>query len=102
MQVNVSVVLKAIDGVNDLKNNDGDGKVKIFPLKDAIVNAVLAPVKHDEKGVDKVKKYELAKKVQIADGNVELTIEDITLIKERVGEVYPPLIVGQVFELLEV
>jgi len=59
----------------------------------------LSPVQN-ESGVDKVKKYELAKKVYIG-GEVDLIAEEITLIKERIGDIFAPVIVGQVFDILE-
>ncbi len=102
MKVKVNVTLKTIDG-NEMKDVDGEGKAVDATLKLAIVNALLAPAQN-EKGVDKVRTYELAKKVYSVDGDelVELSAEDITLIKEKVGETFPsPLVVGQVFDLLE-
>jgi hypothetical protein len=42
----------------------------------------------------------LAKKI-FSDDEVELTVEEVALIKSRVGETFPPLVVGQVYEILE-
>lgn len=102
MLVNVDVNLKNMDG-QVMKDNDGAGNAIDATLKLAIVNAILVPAQQgkQESGVDKVTKYELAKKV-FAGGEVELDEKEITLIKDKVGEVYPPLIVGQVFEHLKV
>ena len=99
MLVNVNQVLKTMDG-QTMKDNDGQGNAVDATVKMAIVNAILSPVK-DESGIDKVKKYELAKKIFNAD-EVDLNEDEIKLIKERVGESFPPLIVGQIFELLKV
>jgi len=77
-----------------------DGQAVDATVKMAIVNAVLAPVQN-EKGVDKVKKYELAKKVYNSD-EVDLDEKEIATIKERVGETFPPIVVGQIYELLKV
>jgi len=98
MKIKTDVVLKNLDG-QVMKDNDGKGNAVDATLKMAIVNAVLAPVQN-EKGTDKIKKYELAMKVH-KNKEVDLTAEDISLIKERVGELFPPLIVGQVYNLLE-
>ncbi len=98
MLVKVNVSLKALDG-QDMKDVI-DGKAVDATLKMAIVNAVLSPVEK-ESGVDKVKKYELAKKVYASD-EVDLDENEIKLIKGRVGEVYQPIVVGQVYELLKV
>jgi len=98
MLVKVDVPLTTFDG-QTMKDNDGEGKAIDATLKMAIVNGLLSPVQN-EKGVEKVKKYELARKVYSSD-EVDLTAEEITLIKERVGETFAPVIVGQCWEALE-
>lgn len=98
MKVKVNQKLVALNG-NVLKDNDGQGNVIDATLKTAIVNGLLAPVQK-ESGVDKVKKYELALRIYKND-EVELSAEDIVLIKKCVGENFAPIVVGQVWELLE-
>ena len=98
MLVNVNQVLKAING--EIMKDSIDGKAVDATVKMVIVNAILSPVK-DESGVDKVKKYELAKKIYNSD-EVDLNEDEIKLIKERVGEGFAPIVVGQIFELLKV
>jgi len=98
MLVNVNEILKSFSG--ETMKDIVDGEAVDATVKMAIVNAVLSPVQN-EKGVDKVKKYELAKKVFNAD-EVDLDEDEIKLIKDRVGEVFPPVIVGQIYELLKV
>jgi len=99
MLVNVSQVLKTMDG-QTMKDADGQGKAVDATMKMAIVNAILSPVQK-ESGVEKVKKYELAKKVFNTD-EVDLNEDEIKLIKDRVGEAFAPIIVGQIYELLKV
>lgn len=98
MKVDVTQVFKTMDG-QVMIDNDGKGNAVEATLRMAIVNAVLSPVER-ESGIEKAKKYDLAMRVYKED-EVDLKAEEITLIKERVGEVFPPLIVGQVFNLLE-
>jgi len=98
MLVNVNQVLKTLDG--QVMKDNVDGNAVDATVKMAIVNAVLSPVEK-ENGVDKVKKYELAKKIYASD-EVDLDEKEIALIKERVGEGFAPIIVGQIFELLKV
>jgi len=98
MKFNVNEVLKALNG-QTLKDVDANGESIDATLKTAIVNALLAPVQK-ESGVDKVKKYELATRVYKND-EVELTAEEISLIKKCVGENFAPIVVGQVFNILE-
>ena len=99
MLVKVNVSLVNIDG-KAMKDDDGQGQVIDATVRLAIVNAVLSPVKTD-KGIDKVKKYELAKRVYTSD-EVDLNEDEIKLIKDRVGESFAPVVVGQIYELLKV
>jgi hypothetical protein len=98
MLVNVNQVLKHITG--ETMQDVVDGKAIDATVKMAIVNGLLSPVQK-ESGVDKVKKYELAKRVYASD-EVDLNEDEIKLIKERVGEVFNPVVVGQIYELLKV
>ena len=97
MKINVDETLKTIDG-KTMMDADSSGNATEATIKTLLVNAVLAPTK-DEKGVDKVRKYELAKMI-FKGGEVDLTPEDIVLIKKQVGDNFAPIIVGQVFEML--
>jgi len=77
-----------------------DGQAVDATVQMGIVNALLSAVEKD-KGVEKIKKYELAKKVY-SNVEVDLNEDEIKLIKDRVGELYAPVIVGQIYELLKV
>lgn len=100
MKVNVDVVLKNLNG-ESLKDSDGKGNVIDATLKLAIVNALLAPSQKQESGIDKIKKFDLAKRV-FNGSEVDLNEQDLILIKDCVNTVYPPLICGQVNEMLKV
>jgi hypothetical protein len=78
-----------------------EAKDKPLLLDKVCVNAVLSEIP-DEKttGESKLLRFKLAKKIYGAS-EVEVTAEEIVLIKDRVGKQYLPLIVGQVFEYLE-
>jgi len=99
MLVKVNVPLKTLDG-QVMKDNDGEGKAIDATFKLAMINAILSPVQK-ENGVDKVKKYELAKRI-FENDEVDLNEDEIKLIKDRVGETFPPIVVGQIYELLKV
>jgi len=98
MIINVDVKLMTLDG-KVMMDADSSGNAVEATVKTLLVNAVLAPTK-DEKGVDKVRKYELAKMI-FKGGKVDLTPEDIVLIKQQVGDNFAPVVVGQVFEMLD-
>ena len=51
-------------------------------------------------GEEKARRYAMA--VQLVDGGAQdLPVEDVTLLKKIVGELMPPIVVGQVWEMLE-
>ena len=99
MVIKIDVPLRNMDG-DVMKDNDGTGNVIDATVRLALVNAILSPVER-ESGTKKVEKYELARKIHKAESEVELTVEEISLAKERIGEVFPALIVGQMFNILE-
>lgn len=99
MKLDTTQTLKTLSG-DVMMDNDGKGNAVEATVRMAVVNAVLAPVER-ESGVEKVKKYDLASRI-FKEDEVELSVEEISLIKERVGEVFPPLITGQIWKLLEV
>lgn len=100
MNFNFNESLKTING-QIMKDNDGQGNVVDATFKLVVVNAILSPVQK-ETGVDKVKKYELARRIFAAENEIDLNEEEIKLIKDRVGELFSPLIVGQIYELLKI
>ena len=77
-----------------------NGEAVDATVRMGIVNALLGANEKD-KGVDKIKKYELAKKVYSND-EVDLDENEIKLIKDRVGETFGPVVVGRIYELLKV
>jgi hypothetical protein len=70
-------------------------------LKFITMQALMNNVRGDESlsGHDKFKQYELAQKVNT--GVVELTAEEIALIKERIGLAFHTAIIGPAYQLLE-
>jgi len=98
MLIEVNTPLKTMDG--QVMKDNVDGQAVDATVKMVIVNAVLSPVQN-EKGVDKVVKYELAKKIY-SNNEVDLDEKEIAMIKDAVGENFPPIVVGQIYELLKV
>lgn len=103
MKINFDSKLTDLKG-NTIKENI-DGKEVESTLKDPCLNALLADVKKPqnapiETGRDKFKKYNLAKKIS-EGGVVDITAEEITLIKEQLGLAYSALVVGMCWDVLE-
>lgn len=98
MLVKINIPLTTLDG-QTMKDNV-DGQAVDATVRMAMVNSILAPV-DKESGIDKVTKYELAKKIY-ANDEVDLNEDEIKLIKDCVGKGFAPIVVGQIFELLHV
>jgi len=98
MKVDFSQKFKDFDGkaIKALNGKDAD-------LRGAAVDALNA-LFMDEQGLsgeDKVKRYTLAKKVCANDDPVDVTVEEVALIKKLVGKAFAPLIVAQAWNMLE-
>ncbi len=82
-----------------------DGTEKALTAKSVAVNALLSQVE-EEKGLtgeDKANRYKLAMSIHgTKEGeSVNLKSEEIALIKKTVGQIYLPLVVGQMFNFLD-
>lgn len=69
-------------------------------LRRVMVHAILDPREQCEPE-EKVRRYNLAHEIQEAKIAVELSENDIQLIKNKVGQLYPPIVVGQAWNLLD-
>ncbi len=92
----------------DLKNEpleikDKDGKKTQATLGDVCSEAMLGVFDkgRNEGGKARYKRWVFAGKIINADAAIELEVEEISVIKEYVGLMYGPAIVGPVYDLLE-
>lgn len=101
MKRNLNVVLKTLDG-QPLKE-DHNGAVSDVLLSRLAVNALLVnyPDEQSLSGEEKVKRFKLAQQINDADGDVEVTAEQVALLKSLIAKGYTPLVVGQAYEILE-
>lgn len=76
------------------------GSTDVVTLSDIAVNALVTPI--DGERLDGKTKFELMKFAQKIHNakDVDITVEEVAKIKERVGVMYPQLLVGAVYELL--
>lgn len=107
MKINFSSKITTIKGLpmKEAVVEDGEKIEKEIELKDICINALLTDVPKPqnapiESGREKFKKYNLAKKVGDG-GEIEISSEEITLLKEQIGNLYPPMVVGSAYEILE-
>ena len=69
--------------------------------KDVAINALLIP-DNDLTAIEKFKQYQLAQKLYTSEGEGDFTTEELSLIKDTIGKFYPPLIVGLIYNIIEV
>jgi hypothetical protein len=97
MKVLLTKKIVDLDG-EEIKGEKGEA----FTLRDALISALMASyeVEKDLPGKDKLERYNLALRVK-RDEEINLTSEEIVLLKRLVGMAYGVLVVGQVYEELE-
>ncbi len=67
----------------------------------ACSSALLSADKEGDTGETKYERWVLVKKIKDRDNDLDLTSEELSLIKKCVGIVYPSIVVGQVYDALE-
>lgn len=94
MKRNFDTVIKDIDG-----KPFADGTVT---LKTLVITSIQIEAAGDERMpvTEKVDLFKIASKV-VGGGDVELSAEEIAIIKARIGKTLKPIFVGRAFELLE-
>ena len=97
MKLNLEYNLHDIYGV-EMKDDKGAS----LPLKRYVIDALLTPYQDEQNlpGEDKIKRYELAKAVS-QPGEVEMKVEDVALVKKLTGKLFTPLVIGQIWPLLD-
>ena len=78
------------------------GETQPMTLGDVCVNALETPTDSDHTmpGADKFKLDQLARKIY-QNANADLTVEELATLKDRVGKLWGPLIVGAAWRLLD-
>ena len=74
-----------------------------YTLCDVALSALMASYE-DEKsltGKDKADRMQLALKINKRPKEVDLTVEQLALLKQLIGKGFGPLVVGRAYELLE-
>ena len=97
MKIDVEQVLTTISG--EVLEIAEDTPITV---KKTCVDVLLAITEADKgsNGEQKLRYYNLANKIQ-SGGEVDLTAEEVVLLKERIGTICPTLIVGKMFEILD-
>lgn len=72
-----------------------------FTLRKVCTTILLNPGEEKIKAEDKIERYHLAQKIHQSNGLVDMQAEEVALLKRLIGENYPPLTVGQAYEILD-
>lgn len=77
-------------------------KPRPMTLADACVNALETTTQDDSRltGEQKFKMDELARQI-LSKSATPLTVEQIAILKERIGKIYSPAVIGAAWRLLE-
>lgn len=98
--IDFTQVLTDLDGTPIPAQADGKNSEPLT-LGMAAKTALVTQMEGDPtSGADKLDRYELAKKVQKGK-HVELTTDEITMIKNRIMKGYAPVVVGAALPLLD-
>ena len=97
MKVKIDEKLLDVRGKEIVKPGDIE---PFMTLRGVCIGSVLHPTTEDDEKI-KYQRYEIYKKLRDAEIQVELTIEELATIKKCIGQLQPPLIMGQAFEMLE-
>jgi hypothetical protein len=89
-----------ITNIDDVVFKDNE---KPLTLRRLMMNALATGVASDQnaKAKDKEHCYDLMLAVKTANGELELEAEDAAIIKDRIAQLYQPIIVGQAVKLIE-
>ena len=91
-------------GFKDLDGEEiPDVKGKTATLRGLAIDALLAQYQDEQNlgGEEKLKRWELASKIKNSPDPVEVSAEEVVLIKKLVGKAYGVLVVGQAWKYLE-
>lgn len=96
MKIIVSQILKVKN--EPIKGQDG----KDWTLKEALMTACFSHFQGDNPtGEEKYKRWKIAQKIDAAETEVELTVEEVGVVKKLCGHVYPTISVGAIWSVLE-
>ena len=104
MELNLNQALRSLNGSDILSPlEEGEEERKPFLMRTVCINALLEPHPEDKNltGEKKAKRYHLAMEIYKTKGKIDLSIDDIKLLKDLIGRMPSPLIVGQAFNILD-
>ena len=101
MNIDLTQEIKTIDGVTIPLNGRETDRPTV--LSDILTKAMLETPQAEAAsmpGEKKMQRYRLAQKCYGVP-SVDLEVEELAVLKEYVGKLFPALVVGQVWQMLE-
>lgn len=98
MKIITTTKILDLDGNDIIMPGPQDAPGRPMLLRDVIAQAMLV----NDDGIDatqKVHRFELA--MACREDEVDLSAEDVTLLKAVIGRHFPPLTVGRAFQILD-
>ena len=98
--IDFTIEFKQLDGT---EFKDSTGKVVPLTLRAAAETALMAsyPDEQNLSGQEKLKRYILATKIEKATKTLDLTTDEVTLLKTLIAKAYGPLVVGEAWAVLD-
>ena len=96
MKIDFNTKIKNLDGTA-IKNKKKDLTARYFATEALLA---LADTEKNLSGEEKFKRGQLAEKIYMKDV-VDLTVEEISLVKKMVGKVFNSLVVLRMYKILE-
>lgn len=101
MKIKLNDILKSYDG-KEVKDTNEDGDLNPVSIRRALEIACLsADPTRWKTGDQKYEVYALLKRVGKAKAEIEFSAAEVVLLKELIGGVYGPGVVGVVYDLLD-
>ncbi len=94
MRIDLSTIITDLAG-EAVKDGEKD-----LTLSTVCISALLTPEQGEQPATEKVSRFHLAEKVYDS-GEQDLSVDDVALLKKLIGKLYPPLVVGRAFAVLD-
>jgi hypothetical protein len=102
MKIRLDEKMKMFNG-EVLMDRDSQGTLSHLTMKMVLMEGLLRSHPSDDRlnGVEKMKRFDLAKRIYDAKDSIDLSAEDIVLAKEAIGVKLPVLVVGLAYKILD-
>ena len=101
MKINLNFAFVNLKG-EPIPRGEGKENSTQLNLKTVCVSSLLGSYQDERiEGLEKLSRYKLAVKIFNAIDEVELTVEEIALIKKLIAKMFSVLVTGQVWEYIE-